>query len=78
MTNTRISVECILNREKDTVSLVLHDIPMQHLETVLREVSTEAWHTNIVDGIRAQYVAGPGLGIFQSTRSFQTGDQEDS
>lgn len=78
MTEARISVECILNREDDTVSLILHAIPLQHLETVLCEVGTDAWRVNVIDGIRAQYVAGPGLGISQTTRSFYTRDQEDS
>lgn len=66
----RIAVECMLHRETNEVSIVLHSIPMEHLEKVLRDIATESWRTNVIDGIRGQYIAGPSLGLTQTRRSF--------
>lgn len=77
--SSRIAVECILDRENDAVSVILHSIPMEHLEKVLRDVATESWRTNVIDGIRGQYVAGVSLGLSQTERSFHAhADEEGS
>lgn len=71
-----VAVECVLNREANTVSIILHAIPMEHLEQVLRDVATEAWRTNVLDGIRAQEVAG-SLGLSHTRRSFHAHAEEE-
>lgn len=79
MSETRVAVECVLDRQNDTVSIILHDIPMSSLDQVLRDVATPAWRNNVLDGIRGQYVAGESLGLSQTQRSFHAhADQEES
>jgi hypothetical protein len=79
MTDIRVAVEAVLHRQDDSVSIILHDIPMANLEKVLRDVATEVWRTNVIDGIRAQYIGGESLGLSQTRRSFHAhADEEKS
>jgi hypothetical protein len=79
MTDIRVAVEAVLHRQNDSVSIILHEIPMADLEKVLRDVGTKAWRTNVIDGIQAQYVAGESLGLSQTRRSFHAyADEEKS
>lgn len=78
MSDSQISVECVLDRDRDTVSVILHAIPMAHLEKVLGDVGTASWRTNVIDGIRAQYVAGKSLGLSQTQRSFHAHSDEEN
>lgn len=77
MSDPRIAVECVLDRESDAVSIILHAIPMENLEKVLRDIATESWRTNVIDGIRGQYIAGPSLGLTQTKRSFHAHAEEE-
>lgn len=77
MSDRRVQIEAVLDREADTVSILLRDIPMEHLEKVLRDVSTSAWRTNVIDGIRGQYIAGDSLNLSQTQRSFQANADEE-
>lgn len=67
-----IEVECILDRENDSVTIVLHDIPMDRLQAVLEDVSTSIWRNNVIDGIRGQFVIGESWGVTHSQRRFNT------
>lgn len=73
-----IRVECLLNRQSNSVSIILHDIPLENLDKVLGDMVTESWRTNVADGIRGQYVAGESLGLTRTERTFYTGRKEDS
>lgn len=70
-----IEVECAIHRENDTVSILLREIPMSHLDKVLNDISLESWRTNVADGIRAQYVGGSSLGIPHSVRRFNVNEE---
>ena len=72
-----IEIECLLDRENETVSIVLRDIPMQRLDKVLNDISMESWRTNVSDGIRAQFVGGKSLGIPQTSRRFNVHDTDE-
>lgn len=73
-----IKIECWLDRESAEVSITLHSIPLDDLDRVLREIATKTWRTNVVDGIRGQWVAG-GPEMPMSERKFHTyADEEES
>ena len=64
-----VEIICTIDREADTVSILLSDIPVENLDTVLEDISMKTWRTNVADGIRAQYF-GKSLGITASSRKF--------
>jgi len=72
----RVEILCTINREDDTVSILLSDIPVEQLDTVLEDISLEAWRTNVADGIRAQYF-GKSLGITTSGRTFSVREDDE-
>lgn len=65
-----VDVRIELDPEKFTVSIVLCDIPMEHLEGVLGNMAKPSWRQNILDGIRGA-LAGKELGIYSTERNFQ-------
>lgn len=71
-----LAIECLLDREADTVTVILHDIHIDNLEKVLRDIGTNAWRTNMLDGIRAQWVAG-GPEMMMSRREFHADADEE-
>jgi hypothetical protein len=71
-----IEIECALDREQNSVSILLRDIPMERLDKVLHDISLESWRTNVSDGIRAQFIGGKSLGIPQTNRRFNVHDNE--
>lgn len=73
-----VAVECVLDRERNAVSIILHAIPMEHLEQVLRDISTSDWRNNVFDGIQAQYIAGESLGLSHTRRSFHAHAEEEN
>lgn len=73
---TSLEVECFLNRENNTVSIVLHAIPLESLERVLRDAATETWRTNVIAGIQDQCAARPGTDFIQ--RNFSADAEEQS
>lgn len=63
-------MDVALDPEKMTVSIVLRDIPLNHLEGVLLNVAQPSWRRNVVDGIRGA-LAGKDLGILSTERNFE-------
>jgi hypothetical protein len=72
-----IEIECFLDREQDSVSILLRDIPMERLDKVLLDISLDTWRTNVSDGIRAQFIGGRSLGIPQTSRRFNVHDKNE-
>lgn len=72
-----IEIECFLNRNQDSVSILLRDIPMGQLDRVLLDISLDTWRTNISDGIRAQFAGGKSLGIPQTVRRFNVHEKNE-
>lgn len=72
-----IEIECALDREQNSVSILLRDIPMERLDKVLNDISLESWRTNVSDGIRAQFIGGKSLGIPQTSRRFNVHNSEE-
>lgn len=70
-----IEIECFLDREHDSVSIMLREIPMERLDKVLLDISLETWRTNVADGIRAQFIGGKSLGLPKTSRRFNVHDK---
>jgi hypothetical protein len=64
-----IDVEAALNPEKLTVSLALHNIPLESLERVLKNMAEPAWRRNFIDGINGA-LAAKDMGIATTSRIF--------
>lgn len=69
MSDFVIKCECLLDRSQESVTLVIYDIPMDLLEKTLRDMGTKDFRTNVIDGVRAQWVAG-GPQMMTSVREF--------
>lgn len=65
-----IDMDVALNPEENTVSLVLHDIPLENLEWVLENIAEPSWRQNIIDGINGALVAAE-MGIASTERQFK-------
>lgn len=65
-----IDMDVALNPEENTVSLVLHDIPLENLEWVLENIAELSWRQNIIDGINGALVAAE-MGIASTERLFK-------
>ena len=74
--NSRIDMDIALDPERFTISLVLHDIPLDDLEGVLLNISEESWRQNILDGIRGA-LAAKDLGIASTERNFTVTSERD-
>lgn len=64
-----VDMDVALDPEKMTVSLVLHDIPLDRLEGVLLNIAEKSWRQNILDGVRGA-IAAKDLGIASTEREF--------
>ena len=64
-----VDMDVALDPERMTVSLVLHDIPIDRLEGVLLNIAEKSWRQNILDGVRGA-IAAKDLGIVSTEREF--------
>jgi hypothetical protein len=65
----KIEMGAALDPEKKTVSLSIHNIPLESLEGVLAMMSEPAWRQNILDGVKVA-LAARDLGIGRTQRKF--------
>ena len=65
----KIEMGAALDPEKKTVSLSIHNIPLESLEGVLATMSEQAWRQNIIDGVKVA-LAARDLGIGCTKRKF--------
>ena len=72
---THIDMEVALDPEKYTMTLVLHNIPLDRLEGVLLNMAKPSWRQNILDGVRGA-VAAKDLGIASTERTFRVAPEE--
>jgi hypothetical protein len=71
-----IDMEMALNPEDFTVSLMLHDIPLEHLKQVLLNIAEPSWRQNILDGINGA-LAAKEMGIASTERRFRVDSEID-
>lgn len=59
-----------LDPEKNTMSLAIHNIPLENLEDVLINISQPGWRQNIIDGVNGA-IAAKDLGVCSTERRFR-------
>jgi hypothetical protein len=65
-----VDMQVAIDPEKETISISLYDIPLEHIEGILRNMGEESWRQNILDGINGARAA-KDLGIAYTERSFR-------
>lgn len=72
-----IRLEGALDPEKNTISITMHDIPIEFLNEILTNISEPEWRQNVVDGVNGA-VAARELGIVSTKRTFSVPSQENN